>query len=282
MDPLAPIREKIDQVDRQLVALLNERLGLAAEIGHRKRGLGGEIYVPAREDAVLRKVAGLNAGPLRPEALQAIYREIMSAALALEKPRFAIAFPGPEGNRTQAAAIAKFGASVSYRSSETIAAVFAAMERGEVDYAVVPFDHPPAAEASETLDRLVGSKLRIIARMEGVSPPARYFHPRPPTFRPRWAAGATGPGYLVSPGGADVPPAGADAGFLRPLAERGIGLPAVESLPSGPGGAASRGFSSRSRSITTTRSLRAALAELGPTGALVQWLGGYPGRGLTR
>ena len=83
---LTPYREKIDDLDRQIVELLNRRLGLAAEIGKLKRSQGGQIYVAEREDAVFRKVAEMNQGPIKNEALQAIYREIMSAAIALEKP----------------------------------------------------------------------------------------------------------------------------------------------------------------------------------------------------
>ena len=94
MDNLGPIRTEIDQLDRQIVEILNQRLGLAAEIGKLKRSAGGQIYVPEREDAVLRKVAALNQGPMREAALTAIYREIMSAAIALEKPLL-IAYLGP-------------------------------------------------------------------------------------------------------------------------------------------------------------------------------------------
>ena len=83
---LEPIRQKIDELDRQLVKLVNERLALAGEIGKIKRSQGGQIYVAEREDAVIRKVTGQNEGPIKNEALQAIYREIMSAAIALEKP----------------------------------------------------------------------------------------------------------------------------------------------------------------------------------------------------
>ena len=71
---LGPIREQIDGLDRQLVALINQRLALAAEIGKIKRSTGGEIYVPEREDAVLRKLEAENGGPIKPEALRAIYR----------------------------------------------------------------------------------------------------------------------------------------------------------------------------------------------------------------
>ena len=82
---LQPLREQIDVLDRQIVEILNKRLALAAEIGKLKRGSGGQIYVAEREDAVLRKVTGFNQGPIKNEALRAIYCEIMSAAIALEK-----------------------------------------------------------------------------------------------------------------------------------------------------------------------------------------------------
>src|SRR3954471_11601607 len=101
---LGPIRDQIDQIDHQLVELLNRRLALAAEIGKLKRSAGGQIYVAEREDAVLRTVEELNRGPIKQEALRAIYREIMSAAIALEKPLL-IAYLGPEATNTHAAAM---------------------------------------------------------------------------------------------------------------------------------------------------------------------------------
>ena len=91
---LGPIRKKIDALDTKLVELVNKRLALAAEIGKIKRKTGGEIYVPEREDAVIRKVSAQNEGPIKNEALRAIYREIMSAAIALEKPLL-VAYLGP-------------------------------------------------------------------------------------------------------------------------------------------------------------------------------------------
>ena len=71
---LEPIRTKIDTIDLQLVELINERLGLAAEIGKVKRSQGGQIYVAEREDAVMRKVTGRNQGPIKNEALRGVLR----------------------------------------------------------------------------------------------------------------------------------------------------------------------------------------------------------------
>ncbi len=161
---LEPIRQKIDELDRQLVTVINERLALAAEIGKIKRKEGGQIYVAEREDAVLRKVAKQNEGPIKNEALQAIYREIMSAAIALEKPLL-IAYLGPEASNTHAAAMKKFGASVNYHAMATIGDIFTAVEKGETDYAVIPIENSTEGSVREALDNFVESDLKIVAQI---------------------------------------------------------------------------------------------------------------------
>jgi chorismate mutase/prephenate dehydratase len=163
-DPLQPIREQIDVHDREIVRLLNERLTLACEIGRLKRSAGGQIYVPEREDAVLRKVAALNQGPIKNEALQAIYREIMSAAIALEKP-LQIAYLGPEATYTHAAAIKKFGASVDYQPIATIGDIFTAVEKGEADYGIIPIENSTEGSVREALDGFVESELKAVAQI---------------------------------------------------------------------------------------------------------------------
>jgi len=161
---LGPLREKIDALDRRIVELVNERLALAAEIGRIKRGVGGEVYVPEREDAVLRTVCALNQGPIKTEALRAIYREIMSAAIALEKPLL-VAYLGPEASNTHAAAMKKFGASVDYHAMATIGDIFTAVEKGEADVAVIPIENSTEGSVRETLDSFVESDLKIVAQI---------------------------------------------------------------------------------------------------------------------
>ncbi len=161
---LGPIREKIDSLDRQMVELLNQRLALAAEIGKVKRSAGGQIYVAEREDAVLRKVAELNGGPIKNDALRAIYREIMSAAIALEKPLL-ISYLGPEASNSHAAAMKKFGASVDYHAMATIGDIFTAVEKNESDYAVIPAENSTEGSVRETLDNFVESDLKIVAQI---------------------------------------------------------------------------------------------------------------------
>ncbi len=164
MKDLGPIRRQIDAIDAKVVDLVNQRLALAAEIGKIKRKSGGEIYVPEREDAVLRKVCASNQGPIKNEALRAIYREIMSAAIALEKPLL-VAYLGPEASNTHAAAMKKFGASVAYHAMATIGDIFTAVEKGEADVAVIPIENSTEGSVREALDSFVESDLKIVGQI---------------------------------------------------------------------------------------------------------------------
>lgn len=161
---LESIRKKIDEIDATLIRLLNERLRLAAEVGKVKLGSGGEIYVPQREEEVLRGLLEINEGILTETALRAIYREIMSAAIALEKPTV-VAYLGPEATYTHQAAMKKFGASLTYRPFPTIPDVFAAVEKGEADYGVIPVENSTEGAVIHSLDMLVESELKIVAQV---------------------------------------------------------------------------------------------------------------------
>ena len=102
-------RQAIDALDAQIVHLLNERTKHVLQIGEIKLKAGEEIYAPHRERAVLDRICKQNAGPTTNESLRAIYREVMSSALSLEKS-LTIAYFGPEATFTHQAAIRKFGA----------------------------------------------------------------------------------------------------------------------------------------------------------------------------
>jgi chorismate mutase/prephenate dehydratase len=162
---LAKIRNEIDRLDQKVVKLLNARLKHTQKIGELKRGAKTRIYVAEREAQVLRRVQAANGGPLKPAALQAIYREIMSAALALEKP-LVIAYLGPEATNTHQAALRKFGASVEYRPMQALADVFAAVEKGEADYGVVPIENSTEGSVRDSLDLFVETPLKIVAEVQ--------------------------------------------------------------------------------------------------------------------
>ncbi len=161
---LQTLRQKIDRLDQRIVELLNERLALAAEIGKLKRSRDGRIYVAEREDQVLRKACGRNRGPLKDAALRAIYREVMSAAIALEKPLL-IAYLGPEATNTHQAAMRKFGASVDFIGMAAIADIFTAVEKGEADYGVIPIENSTEGSVRDALDQFVDSDLKIVSQI---------------------------------------------------------------------------------------------------------------------
>lgn len=157
-------RKAIDKLDAHIVKLLNERTRHVLAIGEIKRKAGEEIYAPHREQAILKRVCRLNQGPMKNESLMAIYREIMSAALQLEKP-LTVAYFGPEATFTHQAAIQKFGSSLRYSAQKTIADVFAEVSRNRADYGVVPVENSTEGVVTHTLDMLVDSDLKIVAQI---------------------------------------------------------------------------------------------------------------------
>jgi len=161
---LSKHRTAIDKLDEQIVRLLNERTRHVLEIGALKLKAGEEIYAPHRERAVLRRLCKLNEGPLTDESLRAIYREIMSSGLALEKS-LTIAYLGPEATFTHQAAIKRFGASLRYVPQKTIADVFLEVSKNRADYGVVPVENSTEGVVTHTLDMFVDSELKIVAQI---------------------------------------------------------------------------------------------------------------------
>lgn len=161
---LEPLREQIDRIDGQVLALLNRRARLARRIGHAKRQDGANMYVPERERQVFARLAKLNQGPLPNEAIRAIYREVISASRALEQPLH-IAYFGPEATFTHLAAREQFGSLSVFVPVATIPQVFAAVERAQVDYGVVPIENSTEGAVAVTLDTFADSPLGIIAEI---------------------------------------------------------------------------------------------------------------------
>lgn len=157
-------RQAIDRLDRQIVQLLNERTAHVREIGTLKRKQGEEIYAPHRERAVLQRVCRFNQGPLSNEAIRAIYREVMSSALAVEKP-LTIAYLGPEATFTHQAALQRFGTSLRYLPFKTIADVFSEVTKRHADFGVVPVENSTEGVVTHTLDMFMDSELKIVAQI---------------------------------------------------------------------------------------------------------------------
>jgi chorismate mutase/prephenate dehydratase len=161
---LSEHRHAIDQLDAKIVQLLNERTRHVLAIGEIKLAAGEEIYAPHRERAVFERVCGQNQGPITDEQLRAIYREIMSSALALEKT-MTIAYFGPEATFTHQAAIQKFGSSLNYSAQKTIADVFMEVSKRMADYGVVPVENSTEGVVTHTLDMFADSDLKIVSQI---------------------------------------------------------------------------------------------------------------------
>lgn len=154
---LSTLRDQIDALDTELLRLFNERAKLAQAVGHVKNG---QIYRAEREAQVLRRLIAENKGPLRPENIEHLFREIMSACRDLEQ-HLRIAYLGPEGTFSQAAAYKHFGHAVGEVACATIDEAFRAVETGRADYAVVPVENSTEGAVSRTLDLITGSPLEI-------------------------------------------------------------------------------------------------------------------------
>jgi chorismate mutase/prephenate dehydratase len=160
---LGEIRQGIDAVDAQIQTLITERAKLAQEVAHIKTQ-GGKVetifYRPEREAQVLREVMSRNEGPLSDAVMGRLFREIMSACLALEQP-IRVAYLGPEGTFSQAAAIKHFGLGAQSLAVPTIADVVQAVEQNRTDYGVVPVENSTEGAVNITQDLLLKTELKV-------------------------------------------------------------------------------------------------------------------------
>ena len=157
-------RSRISELDNQILALLNQRAEAALQIGDLKRRQDAPSYVPEREAAIVNRLAEASRGPLSAQAVTAVWREILSACRALESP-LTVAYLAPQGTFTHQAARDRFGESVEYHGSRTIAEVFEDVERGRAHFGVVPVENSTDGAVNVTLDRLVDTELQICGEL---------------------------------------------------------------------------------------------------------------------
>ncbi len=158
---LPELRTQIDALDLELLTLLNQRAGLAHEVGEIKRVDGSAVFRPDRETQVIANLQAHNAGPLKPLSIAIIWREIMSACRALEAPQ-RVAYLGPAGTFSEQAAIQFFGGSMARVLCVSIDEVFRATAAGSAEFGVVPIENSSEGVISRSLDLLLNSPLHII------------------------------------------------------------------------------------------------------------------------
>jgi chorismate mutase/prephenate dehydratase len=161
---LDELRNRIDEIDLELVKLLNERARVVVEIGKLKSKTGGQIYAPDREKQILEKITKVNQGPLPDRCLAAIWRELMSGSFVLERP-LRIAYLGPQGSFSHTAAMLKFGQSVEYEPLADIRSIFDEVSKGHCDLGLVPVENTTGGGVIETLDALIDSDVKICSEV---------------------------------------------------------------------------------------------------------------------
>ncbi|HEX7520098.1 MAG TPA: chorismate mutase, partial [Candidatus Deferrimicrobium sp.] len=159
-DRLKKLRVEIDSIDDRILELLNRRAKAAIEVGSIKKERNLKFYVPEREVEILRRLTAVNEGPFPSDGLKAIYRDIISASLALEKP-LSVAFLGPKATFTHLACLKHFGESAVYVPQINLSGVFDAVDRNAADFGVVPIENSSEGIVSNTLDMFVDYNLLI-------------------------------------------------------------------------------------------------------------------------
>jgi chorismate mutase/prephenate dehydratase len=163
---LQDLREQIDAIDARLVALLNERAAVSLEVGRQKAADGSaRFFAPERERDLFQRLEQIHGGGALPRsALVAIFREIVSASIALQKP-MTVAYWGPPGTFTEMAALQRFGSSALYHDCATIPDVFGEVERDRADYGVVPVENSTEGVVNYTLDMFHETSLKVCAEI---------------------------------------------------------------------------------------------------------------------
>jgi len=157
-------RKKIDEIDREIVRLLDERVGICKEIGRAKAEQKAAVFDSAREKEVLERVASV-ATQASGEGVKSVYREIISMCRNVQKPTI-VAFLGPEGSFSHEAARTTFGSSSEYLSCRKIGEIFSKVELGGADLGVVPLENSLEGPINETLDRLLEYPLSIVGEAQ--------------------------------------------------------------------------------------------------------------------
>lgn len=167
---LQALRLRIDSLDEKILELISDRARCAEEVARVKmkalpEGEKPVFYRPEREAQVLKRIMQRNAGPLGNEEMARLFREIMSSCLALENP-LKVAYLGPEGTFSQAAAMKHFGHAVISVPMAAIDEVFREVAAGAVNFGVVPVENSTEGAINHTLDSFLEHDMVICGEVE--------------------------------------------------------------------------------------------------------------------
>ncbi|NUP99782.1 MAG: chorismate mutase, partial [Armatimonadetes bacterium] len=158
---LPDLRRQLDSIDDEIICLLQRRAEIASAVGRHKREQGLPFYQPERERQILERIAGRDLGRFPVRSAQAVFREIITACRELQHPT-RIAYLGPEGTFTEAAARGFFGEAASLQPQSDFRAVFEAVTARQTDFGLVPVENSTAGAIREVLDLLALHNLTIV------------------------------------------------------------------------------------------------------------------------
>ncbi len=164
MEQINELRKKIDDIDNRIIDLLNERARIVIEVGDIKKTHKLDFHSPGRERQILERLTARNTGPFPQDTLRAVYREILSSSLSLERP-LKVAYLGPRATFTHMAGMQQFGLAAQYVAVESIKDVFTEVERGRADYGVVPIENSTSGAVIYSHDMFIDSDLKIAAEI---------------------------------------------------------------------------------------------------------------------
>ncbi len=164
LSSLDRLRHDLKETDGKIVKLLNERALLSVKIGRDKSKKGLDVFDASQEAKLFAYLEEVNEGILPEKYLKAIFREIISASRALQKP-VTVAFLGPHATFSHLAAESYFGTSTGFIPQATIFHVFDEVEKGKVQWGVVPVENSLEGSVNLTLDRLILTPLKIRAEI---------------------------------------------------------------------------------------------------------------------
>ncbi|MDG6772902.1 prephenate dehydratase [Thiomicrorhabdus sp. ZW0627] len=167
-EQLTDIRNQIDSIDAQIQELIGQRAACAQKVADIKTQ-GGKVetifYRPEREAQVLRAVKDRNTSLLPDNEMARLFREIMSACLALEQP-ISVAYLGPEGSYSHASVIKQFGSSAHPLAVSSIEEVFATVEKGDANYGIVPVENSSEGVVKNTENEMIHTRLTISGEVD--------------------------------------------------------------------------------------------------------------------
>jgi chorismate mutase/prephenate dehydratase len=159
-EKIRSLRQKIEEVDDEILKLLNHRALIVQEVGKVKSEIKMDYYSPQREEEILQRLEVQNLSPFPKWAIPSVFREIISACRALEA-ELIVAYLGPPATFSHVACIQYFGSSTRMEPENTIQDIFEAVEREKTDYGVVPIENSTEGPVGQTLDMFIKSEVKI-------------------------------------------------------------------------------------------------------------------------